>query len=216
MAELCEHIDADWSEIVPALRLDKRIGAHSYINPGLGIAGGNLERDLATVNKLAASFGTDHGVVDAWLANSRHRKGWVWTVLQRQVLARKSNAVIAVLGLAYKENTHSVKNSPSLALLANLRGRTVRVHDPVVPGDVVGIAVTALADPLEACRGADVVAVMTPWPQYRDIRARDLAASLRGRTVIDPYRIWKTADIEAAGLDYVTLGTPASDIGSRA
>jgi UDPglucose 6-dehydrogenase len=212
MAELCEHIDADWFEIAPALRLDKRIGAHSYINPGLGIAGGNLERDLATVNKLAASFGTDHGVVDAWLANSRHRKGWAWAVMQQQVLARKPDAVIAVLGLAYKENTHSTKNSPSLALLANLRGRTVRVHDPIVPGDAAGITVTALADPLEACRGADVVAVMTPWPEYKSIDAAHLAATMRGCTVIDPYRVWDAAKIAAAGLAYVTLGAPAPDM----
>lgn len=49
LAELCESIGADWHEIVPALKLDKRIGQYSYLSPGLGIAGGNLERDLTTV-----------------------------------------------------------------------------------------------------------------------------------------------------------------------
>src|SRR5207245_1505995 len=52
LAELCERIGADWSEIVPALKLDKRIGQHAYLAPGLGIAGGNLERDLTTVCRL--------------------------------------------------------------------------------------------------------------------------------------------------------------------
>src|SRR5262249_28035441 len=46
LAEICEHIGADWAEIVPALRLDKRIGPFAYLSPGLGLAGGNLERDL--------------------------------------------------------------------------------------------------------------------------------------------------------------------------
>ena len=49
LAELCESIGADWGEIAPALRLDRRIGPHAYLKPGLGIAGGNLERDLVTV-----------------------------------------------------------------------------------------------------------------------------------------------------------------------
>ena len=74
LAELCEGIGADWSEIVPALKLDRRIGAYAYLAPGLGIAGGNLERDLATVVRLADGIGSDAGVVKAWVANSRHRK----------------------------------------------------------------------------------------------------------------------------------------------
>ena len=61
LAELCEGIGADWSEIVPALKLDRRIGAYAYLAPGLGIAGGNLERDLATVVRLADGIGSDAG-----------------------------------------------------------------------------------------------------------------------------------------------------------
>src|SRR5262249_26933248 len=57
LAEVCERIGADWSEIAPALRLDRRIGPYAYLRPGLGIAGGNLERDLATVARLAAAHG---------------------------------------------------------------------------------------------------------------------------------------------------------------
>ena len=49
LAELCERIGADWSDIAPALKLDKRIGPGAYLSPGLGIAGGNLERDLRTI-----------------------------------------------------------------------------------------------------------------------------------------------------------------------
>src|SRR3546814_10607907 len=83
MAELCEHVGADWSEIAPSLKLDRRIGPYSYLAPGLGIAGGNLERDLATVRRLGAAHGTDTGIVEAWMANSRWRKGWAARTLKR-------------------------------------------------------------------------------------------------------------------------------------
>jgi len=73
LAEICERIGADWSEIIPALRLDRRIGPSAYLNPGLGIAGGNLERDLVTVLRLAAENGSDARVVTAWQQNSA---GW--------------------------------------------------------------------------------------------------------------------------------------------
>ena len=76
LAEVCEHVGADWSDIVPALKLDKRIGPSAYLTPGLGIAGGNLERDLRTVIKIGEAKNTDVGVPRAWLANSAHRKEW--------------------------------------------------------------------------------------------------------------------------------------------
>jgi UDPglucose 6-dehydrogenase len=74
LAELSERIGADWREIVPALKLDKRIGAFAYLAPGLGIAGGNLERDLATVLRFAETTGSEASVIAAFLTNSAHRR----------------------------------------------------------------------------------------------------------------------------------------------
>ena len=208
LAELSEAIGADWSEIVPALRLDRRIGPYAYLNPGLGIAGGNLERDLRTVLDLAAGAGTDAGVVTAWLANSRRRRDWCWHVLRDRVLAARPAARIAVLGLAYKENTHSTKNSPALALLAALQGRAeVRVHDPVVPASLVPFAI-GCADPLGCAQGADALVIATPWPEYRALRIADLARVMRGRVLIDPFRLLPVPEATAAGFEYHALGMP--------
>jgi UDPglucose 6-dehydrogenase len=109
--------------------------------------------------------------------------------------------------LAYKENTHSTKNSPSLALLEHLRGRDVKVHDPVVPATVVPWA-KGESEPLAAANGADALVIATPWPQYRELRAVDLARVMRGRTVLDPYRVLNSEACAAAGLTYHTLGMP--------
>ncbi len=209
LAELCEKIGAVWSEIVPALRLDARIGPHSYLAPGLGIAGGNLERDLATVLRFSASHGTDAGVVSAWLANSRHRKTWAAETVRQAVLDRKPNALIAVWGLAYKENTHSVKNSPSLATIALLPDARLRLHDPVVPASaVMHPAAEAASDPLQATQGADALMILTPWPHYRAITPQQVAAALGGKVVLDPFGIFRPDEAAAAGLVYHTLGRP--------
>lgn len=208
MAEICERIGADWSEIVPSLRLDKRIGQHSYINPGLGLAGGNLERDLATVLELAEKHQTDAGVVTAWVANSRHRKDWAWRTLDELVLRTKPDATIGVLGLAYKENTHSTKNAPSLALLAHLQDRPVRVFDPVVKAATAGPNAVDAGSALGVADGVDVLCIMTPWPEFTRLKPADLAARMKGRTVLDPYRVLDANAATSVGLDYVTLGVP--------
>jgi UDPglucose 6-dehydrogenase len=212
LAEISESIGADWMEIVPALRLDRRIGPHSYLSPGLGIAGGNLERDLRTVLDLAHENAADAGIVNAWLANSRHRRDWCWRVLQDRVLKTNPRARIGVLGLAYKENTRSTKNSPAVALLERLRGKDLRVHDPAVPADIVPFAI-GCPDPLACAERADALVLATPWPQFRELRIADLARVMAGRVLIDPFRLLNGDTAAAAGFEYHALGMPP--LGSR-
>ena len=210
LAELCEAIGADWSEIMPALKLDRRIGQYSYLGPGLGIAGGNLERDLATVCNLADQNGTDAGVVRAWVANSHHRRDWALRALYRETLSKVDDPVIAVLGLAYKQDTDSIKNSPAIALLEHLTSFRVRVFDPVVPTSVAPNPLCYGADSeLEACEGADVLAVMTPWGQFKQLEPREIAKRMREPVVLDPYGVFEAAACRDAGISYHTLGVTA-------
>jgi UDPglucose 6-dehydrogenase len=213
LAELCENLGADWSEIAPALRLDRRIGPHAYLNPGLGLSGGNLERDLATVRRLAAQYGTDAVPVGAWLANSNHRKGWAYRTLRHAVLEAQPDASIAVLGLAYKEDTHSIKNSPAIDCLNQLRGKTVAVFDPVVKGSVVPFARDA-ASAFDCAEGADALLILTPWTEFKGLDPAALAQAMRGRVLIDPYRCLPQA--AAAGFRHFALGRAPTSPGLSA
>jgi UDPglucose 6-dehydrogenase len=214
MAELCERIGADWSEIAPALKLDRRIGAFAYLTPGLGLAGGNLERDLATVLDLSWQTGTDAAVIGAFLHNSRYRRDWVLRRLHRYVFAKKSQATLGILGLAYKENTHSTKNSPALALIEHLGAWPLRLYDPVVPATAVRHpAAYAASSAVDAAEGVDALVIMTPWPEFRVLEPTDLARRMAGRTLIDPYGVVLGRDAAAAGLEYHTLGVPPSHAG---
>lgn len=215
MAELCETIGADWSEISPALRLDRRIGPHAYLKPGLGLAGGNLERDLATVVRLAEAAGTDAGIVRAWIANSRRRREWAYDALHRLALTDGRPARVAVLGLAYKENTHSTRNSPALALIERLRDHTVVAYDPLVSSDAAPGAGRA-ASALDAVQAADALAVMTPWPEFATLDPAALARRMRGRVVVDPYRVLDGAAFRQAGFVYATLGAAPASIETAA
>jgi UDPglucose 6-dehydrogenase len=214
MAELCERIGADWSEIVPALKLDRRIGGFAYLAPGLGLAGGNLERDLATVLNLSWDTGSDAAVISAFLHNSRHRRDWVLRTLHRHVFARKAQAILGILGLAYKENTHSTKNSPALALIEHLGAWPLRLFDPVVPASAAGHpAAHAASSAIDVADGADALVIMTPWPEFRALAPAELARRMVGRTIIDPYRVISGSAAIAVGLDYHTLGVPPSSAG---
>src|SRR5262249_41191328 len=159
--------------------LDRRIGSYAYLSPGLGIAGGNLERDLATVARLAATHGTEAGLIAAWQRNSRYRRDWPLRQLQARVLSHMAEPVIWLLGVTYKENTRSIKNSPAVALIKALAGCRLRVFDPEVRAVAEWHPRMTIADvALNACDGADALAIMTPWPQFRALAPADIARRL--------------------------------------
>ena len=217
LAGLSEHIGADWNEIVPALCLDRRIGHHAYLAPGLGLAGGNLERDMATVLRLAGETGAETGLIRAFMANSRHRRDWALRTLHRELLTANPDSVVAVLGLAYKENTDSTRNSPSLALIRHLKPWRLRIHDPVVPARAADHPrAVACASPLEAAAQADALVVMTPWPEYKGLAPAELARAMRGRIIVDPYRVLDMGAVAAAGFSYFTLGVSPSRAARKA
>jgi UDPglucose 6-dehydrogenase len=211
VAELCERIGADWSEIAPALRLDRRIGPHAYLQPGLGLAGGNLERDLATTQHLAAAHQTDFRLIEAWQQNSARRKAWAREVLQQELLGKNPRARVAVWGLAYKAETHSTKNSAALELLASVPACEFHVYDPaVVLSAAQSAGVTTHPSALAALAQADALVVMTPWKEFSAIIPADIRARLKGTLVIDPFGALDGNACRAAGLRHRQLGKPAT------
>jgi UDPglucose 6-dehydrogenase len=207
LAEICERTGADWSEIAPALRLDRRIGPHAYLSPGLGIAGGNLERDLITVQALAAQHGTEAGIVSAWQLNSRYRRDWALRKIHDLVLSSTQEPRLALWGLAYKQDTHSTKNSPSLALAHALAPFPKMAYDPEVrvdPGAVPNLRQAGAA--LDACQDADALVILTPWREFSTIAPAQIRSVLRGDIVIDPFRTLDAGACEACGLQIHQLG----------
>jgi len=191
LAEICEKIGADWSEIVPALKLDRRIGQYSYLSAGLGLSGGNLERDLATVNDLAYKYNTDAGIVKAWITNSSQRKTWPIKILE-EIFHDKNELVIAVLGIAYKENTDSIKNSPALSIIAHLQYAKLRVYDPVVIWNKEWHSNAIICNsPYMAINNANVVMILTQWKEFSEPNFRDVLLNSK-KIIIDPYDLLKS------------------------
>ena len=208
LAELCEAVSADWAEIAPALRLDRRIGPAAYLTPGLGLAGGNIERDLATVRSLAARNGTDASVVEAIVRNSNHRQKWGIREVRRALDGRLTDtSSVAVWGLAYKRDTASTRNSPALALIEALSPVPVRAYDPQARVNGAYRHLTVVDAALDACRDADVLAIMTPWPEFASVDLAEITRAMRGRMIIDPFAVLDQARCVSAGFSYSRLGS---------
>jgi UDPglucose 6-dehydrogenase len=208
LAEICENTGADWREIVPALRLDRRIGPGAYLSPGLGIAGGNLERDLVTVNRLSAECGSDARLVAAWQQNSLYRKDWALRLLHRKGLLNRGSAdVLAIWGVTYKSDTHSTKNSPALALMRALRGYRLLSYDPAAKPNLEEFPHVQVADSaLEAVRNASALVIMTPWKEFSQAPLAKVKELMRGNHLLDPHGVLDGDSCRMLGFDYLRLG----------
>ncbi len=206
IAEICEKSGADWNEIAPALKLDKRIGHYAYLSAGLGISGGNLERDLIAIRKLSRELGTDAAIVDDWLVNSSYRKDWPFRVLCESVLSKKNQPVIGVLGLAYKQDTKSIKNSPSIELIKKLSSYDVIAYDPqVLLSEHDGyLQVKQVQSASEVLASSDAVVIMTPWGEFSQIDLNTIA-TLKVKTIIDPYGIL-ISKVNRKNINYFSMG----------
>jgi UDPglucose 6-dehydrogenase len=205
LAELCGVTGADWYEIIPALKLDRRIGEYAYLNPGLGIGGGNLERDLVTLQQLAEDNGADPGIVVACQENSRYNRDWVLRRIRDEVCPPVESR-IAVWGLAYKPDTHSIKNSPAVYLMENLLDFKLQVYDPKVRLELMSEHVNQVSSALGACQGAEALVVMTPWSEFTSIDLGEVGRLMANKIVVDPYRSLNGAMYIENGFDYTTLG----------
>lgn len=208
LADLCEATGASMAAITPALRADRRIGPAAYLRPGLGLAGGNLERDLIHLKSLAERSGVSAALLDLVLERSAARYGWLLAAIERWVLKAAPRPRLAIWGLAYKKNTDSTKNAVSLRLAADLRARALLVaYDPRVTVAIPGVERASSA--LEAARGADGLVILTDWDEFAAIKPAQLRSVLARPVVVDAAGVLEPERARAAGLTRVAPGEPA-------
>jgi len=212
LSDLCEAVGADWSEMVPALRLDRRIGPAAYIRPGLGVAGGNLERDLVTLRQLGERHDLETPYLDDLQAANDHRFDWVHRKLWQHLLARGAHATVAIWGLTYKKDTKSTRNSPALRLLAEIDPRlTVKAWDPAVGLDEVRAAgvdaeLTVTRSRDAALDDADCLLIMADWDQFAQADLDAIRTRMRRPLVIDCVGVLQGRRAELDGIEYVSMG----------
>lgn len=197
LANLCEQMpDADVDVVLQALHLDRRwspvVGGRrvtpailTYLRAGCGFGGSCLPKDLQALGTFAREQGSALSILEAASMANRRRPDQVIRLLER-VLGSLEGATVAVFGLAFKPGTDDVRESPALAVIAELsrRGARVRAHDPVAHA-TLDPGVQVCGTPEEACADADAVVLVTAWPQYRELDWAALGKRMRRAVVLD-------------------------------
>ena len=215
LANLAERLGADVEEVRRGMGSDPRIGYH-FLYAGAGYGGSCFPKDVQALIRTAEQAGGTLPVLQAVEQVNTGQK----RVLARKILARfdgkLSGRRIAVWGLAFKPNTDDMREAPSRVLIEELlaNGATVSAYDPIAMPAArrafSGLAGIGYADsPLAALEGADALAVVTEWQEFRSPDFQAIRARLKTPAIFDGRNLYDPAELERFGLEYYPIGRAA-------
>jgi UDPglucose 6-dehydrogenase len=208
IANVCEETGADVVEVARGMGLDDRIGP-KFLQAGIGFGGSCFPKDVTALKQLAGNSGYHFQLLNSVIEVNELQKRRVIAKLEKH-LGTLVGKEIGLLGLAFKPNTDDMREASSLVLAARLQaaGARVRAYDPVAEEQarklISGVEFKPSAD--ETAADADAVVLVTEWPEFRDLDLGALAASMRGRVLIDGRNFFDPGKVREAGLAYEGVG----------
>jgi UDPglucose 6-dehydrogenase len=210
LANLCELLGADIEQVRRGMGSDVRIG-NKFLFAGPGFGGSCFPKDLRAAISTGRDVGYELEILDAVVAvNERQKKK-----LGEKILAHFKGDLkgkrIAVWGLAFKPGTDDVREAPALTLIEQLvsAGATVCGTDPVAMDAVrkqIGDRIQYEANNYECAKGADALALVTEWHEFRRPSFERLKSLLKQPVIFDGRNIWSPAELRAAGFTYYGMG----------
>ena len=211
MADLCERVGADVHDVARGIGLDGRIGK-KFLHPGPGYGGSCFPKDTLALVRTAQDAGSPVRIVETVVEiNDRRKKQ-----MAERIIAACGGSVagrtIAVLGVTFKPNTDDMRDSPSLDILPALQaaGATVRAYDPEGMNEAKRLlsGIHWCQDASDALTGADAMALLTEWNEFRALDLGRVRRLMRGNVIVDLRNVYSPSDMAAAGFEYSSIGRP--------
>jgi UDPglucose 6-dehydrogenase len=211
LALICERVGADAAEVERALRLEPRIGPRAYIKPGAAFAGGTLARDIVFLSAIADRQGLPLPLIGSVMRSNEVHKHWPVRRLVERFGSLRGRTV-AVLGLAYKPGTDTLRRSAAIELCRELSGlgAHVRAFDPAIRDlpEAFKAFMLLAASAKAALSGADAAIVATEWPEFRAIDLATWLNAMPAPVVCDPNGFLAQTFEGAPQLSYMNVGRP--------
>ncbi|MHB2026120.1 MAG: UDP-glucose dehydrogenase family protein [Elusimicrobiota bacterium] len=212
VAALCEKVGADVAQVARGMGLDRRIGP-LFLRPGVGFGGFCFPKDLEAFYWISKQKGYDFSMLKAVKDINDHQKSWVLRKISEN-LWNLEGKVVAVLGLSFKPQTDDMRFAPSVDIIESLRARGVKIRatDPVALERAKALpamkGVVFCKDAYECAKGADALALITEWPQFKDLDLRRLEKIMRVPLILDGRNFYDPAAFRKAGFTYCGVGRP--------
>jgi UDPglucose 6-dehydrogenase len=209
IANICEALGADVKEVATGMGYDTRIG-NRFLEAGVGYGGSCFPKDVQALAYMAQVHGTTPQLLQAVMdINETQRKRLVFK-LEDIWGGSVKGKTIGLLGLAFKENTDDMRESPSISIgdYLNGRGATVRGYDPVAMPEAQHLMpyLQMAKDAYELAQGLDALIVLTPWNEFKNLDMERIKAAMQQPILIDGRNMYDPDGMRAMGFTYRGVG----------
>jgi UDPglucose 6-dehydrogenase len=209
IAELCERVGADVTQVRRGIGSDTRIG-QAFLFPGPGYGGSCFPKDVKALIKTGEQSNVRLDLLEAVETVNERQKGRLARLLEA-TLGSVAAKTVAVWGLAFKAQTDDIRESPAIALIEALlsKGASVRAHDPEALRNarrVFGDRIHYAEHSYEALSGAHALAIVTEWLEYRNPDFTKMKAQMAQPVIVDGRNLYAPERMRALGFRYVSLG----------
>jgi UDPglucose 6-dehydrogenase len=209
VADLCEGLGADVQEVASAIGKDGRIG-DKFLHPGPGYGGSCFPKDVSALIRTAREAKSPVSIVEQVQRVNDERKIAMASRIERASGGSVRGKTVAMLGVTFKPNTDDMRDAPSLLIVPMLqeRGATVRVFDPQGKkhGEALLPGVVWCESALDAANGADILAVVTEWNEFRALNLDQAKKTMRGNVLVDLRNVFPAQLAQDAGFQYLGIG----------
>ncbi len=217
MANLCDRLGADVTDVRRGIGHDQRIG-FQFLFPGPGYGGSCFPKDIRAILGMGRRVGLPLKMMQAVDEVNEAQKHVLFQKIRTHYKGDLAGKTVAVWGLAFKPRTDDVREAPALVLIDELlkAGAHVRVHDPEAMGNVkaqYGDKLTYCDRPYGAVEGADGLAVVTEWPEFRNPDFEVMRRLLKAPVIFDGRNIYDQKTMEGYGFTYYAIGRGKRDLG---
>ncbi|MBK7903742.1 MAG: UDP-glucose/GDP-mannose dehydrogenase family protein [Proteobacteria bacterium] len=212
IANLAERMGADIEKVRVGIGSDPRIG-YSFIYPGAGYGGSCFPKDVKALVHSAGEHNFDAQLLRAVEAVNKNQKQVVYRKMHDYFGGKLKGKTVALWGLAFKPNTDDMREAPARELMEALwaAGATVRAYDPVAMGEAERIYgqrddLKLVADAEAALDGADALAIITEWQEFRSPDFDTIRDKLSNPVIFDGRNIYDPGLVKSFGLQYFGIG----------
>lgn len=215
LGNICDAVGADGIKIAQALKMEPRIGSKAMLFPGLGFSGGTLARDMRTLQKLGDRFELETSLIDgAWESNQRQNKSVVRNL--KKTFGSLTDLKICVLGLTYKPDTSTLRRSASIEIISELasEGASIKAYDPKADRQELKLhsEFEMCLDPYSAIEGSDVLVLITPWPEFKELDYQRIYFMMKKPVILDTQNMLDDKALSALGFSYFGIGRGVNPI----
>ncbi len=208
IADLCEKIGADVTDIAKGIGLDKRIGPH-FLEPGPGFGGSCFPKDARALIESGKKFDAPQTLLESViLGNENRKKNISKKILDK--LDEQSENQIGILGVTFKAETDDMREAPSLIIIPDLQdnGMNVSVYDPEGEGEASKLIenVNWKQTAYEAAEDVDCLVILTDWKEFKDLDLIKLKDKMKRPLIYDFRNIFDPDKMAELGFEYFSLG----------